>query len=156
MLNHLTTLSQAEKDLVLHAPLYVSLLIAGADGDINNHEKERILELIHTKTFSERYELREMYKEIDHDAASEMRRMIAELPESTEERNSLLSNKIAGLNSVFNKVDHGFAVQLYNSLRQFAAYVATADGGWWGIGSVTQAEKDLAKLPMLNNPVNQE
>lgn len=156
MLNEFTSLSQAEKDLILHAPLYVSVLIAGADGNINTDEKNRILELIHTKTFSERYELRELYKELDHDAAAELRQIIATVPNNTEERNSWLSDKIAGLNKIFPKVDHAFAVQLYNSLRQFASYVAHADGGWWGIGAVTASEKDLIKLPMLENPAAQD
>lgn len=156
MLNQFTSLSQAEKDLILHAPLYVSVLIAGADGNINTDEKNRILELIHTKTFSERYELRELYKELDHDAAAELRQLIATVPNNTEERNALLSDKIAGLNKIFTKVDHAFAVQLYNSLKEFASYVATADGGWWGIGAVTAAEKDLIKLPMLENPAAQD
>jgi hypothetical protein len=152
MLNHILNLSEEEKGLILNAPFYVSLLIAGADGQIDSDEKNRVLELIHTKTFSERYELREMYKTLDHNAAEEMRKMIAALPENTEERSQFLSDMLARLNPIFPKLDQAFAISLYENLRQFAHYVATADGGWWGVGAMGSAEKALVKLPMLNNP----
>jgi hypothetical protein len=152
MLNHIQNLSDEEKVLILNAPLYVSLLIAGADGHIDSDEKNRTLELIHTKTFSERYELRELYKTLDHNAAEEMRKMIAALPENTEERNNYLSDMLSKLNVVFPKLDSAFAISLYENLRQFAHYVATADGGWWGVGAIGAAEKAFVKLPMLNNP----
>jgi tellurite resistance protein len=152
MLNHILNLSDEEKALILNAPLYVSLLIAGADGHIDSDEKNRAIELIHTKTFSERYELREMYKTLDHNAAEEIRKMIAALPENTDERNKFLSDMLARLNNLFPKLDQSFAISLYENLRQFAHYVATSDGGWWGVGSVGPAEKVYVKLPMLNNP----
>jgi tellurite resistance protein len=51
MLDHIHHLSEEEKNLVLQAPVYVSLLIAGADGHVQLEEQQRILELVHTKTF---------------------------------------------------------------------------------------------------------
>ena len=152
MLNHIQNLTEEEKELILNAPLFVSLLIAGADGNIDSDEKNRALELIHTKTFSERYELREMYKTLDRNAADEMRDMLAALPENTEERNQHLSDMLSRLNDIFPKLDASFAISLYENLRQFAHYVATAEGGWWGVGSIGTAEKVFVKLPMLNNP----
>lgn len=156
MLDHIKSLTDEEKNLVLHAPMYVSILIAGADGDINTDEKNRVLELIHTKTFSERYELRDLYQTLDINAADELRRMIASLPDETVERNQLLSDMIARLNHIFPRLERTFAIQLYNSLRQFASYVANADGGWWGVAAVNEAERAFVKLPMLNDPSKQE
>lgn len=156
MLEHINSLSAEEKNLIIHAPVYVSLLIAGADGDISSEEKNRMLELIHTKTFSERFELRELYKSLDADAANDMRKIIAALPEVTAERNEYLSDMIARLNKIFGKVEHNFAVQLYNSLREFAAYIANADGGWWGVGATSDVERAFVKLPMLTDPSNQD
>ena len=45
MLEHIQNLSEEEKNIIIHSPLYVSVLIAGADGDVTSGEKKRILEL---------------------------------------------------------------------------------------------------------------
>lgn len=136
--------------------MYVSLLIAGADGDINDKEKHRILELIHTKTFSEKYELKELYQTLDHDAAHELRQMIASLPESKNERNQILIDKLSQLNKIMPKLEHRFQIHLYKSLRQFAHYIAHSDGGFWRVGAVKHAENEFLKLPMIQNPEDSE
>lgn len=156
MFEHITNLTESEKNLILHAPMYVSVLIAGADGEINDTEKHKILELIHTKTFSEKYELREIYQSLDLDAAHELRELIATLPQDKEERNQKLSDTLAGLNKVLPKLEHRFQVQFYKSLRQFAHYIATADGGFWGVGALKHAEEEFVKLPMIQNPQEAE
>jgi hypothetical protein len=156
MLDHIKSLKEEEKNLILHAPMYVSILIAGADGDVDEVEKKRILELIHTKTFSEKYELRELYRTLDHDAANELRMMIATLPQDRDQRNTHLTQLLSQLNHIMPKLEKPFAIQLYHSLRQFAHYVATAEGGFWGVNTMTPAEKLLVHLPMIHNPEHEE
>ncbi len=152
MLDYIKLLSEEEKQIVLLSPVYVSLLIAGADGHFDSDEKKRILELIHIKTFSERYELTMLYTELETEANLQLRNMIASLPEDTQERNQLLSDLIARLNTILPKMEPIFAIQLYDSLRQFAHYIANADGGWWGISAIGAAEREFVKLPMLDKP----
>lgn len=152
MLEHINNLKAEEKDIIIHSPMYVSVLIAGADGEVNDAERKRILELIHTKTFSEKYELRELYQTLDHDAAHELRELIAALPHDRNERNQFLVDKLAKLNTIFPKLEHRFQIQLYKSLRQFAHYIAHAEGGFWSVGAVKHAEQEYMKLPMIINP----
>ncbi len=155
MLDHIHHLTQEEKDLVLQAPVYVSLLIAGADGNFQQEEQKRILELVHTKTFSEQYELRELYASLNHNLAEHLRHMMASLPEDTEERQAMLSGLLGRLNDIFPRLEQFFARQLYKSLREFAHYIAHADGGFWGISAVSDAERQWVKLPMLNEPFSE-
>jgi hypothetical protein len=152
MLDHIHHLSEEEKNLVLQAPVYVSLLIAGADGHVQLEEQQRILELVHTKTFSEQYELRALYAELDHDLAAHLRQMLVSLPENTEERQDMLSGLLQRLNLIFPQLEKHFARQLFKSLREFAHYIAHADGGFWGISAVSDAERQWIKLPMLEEP----
>lgn len=156
MLEHINTLTDQEKDIIIHSPMYVSVLIAGADGDITDGEKHRILELIHTKTFSEKYELKELYQTLDHDAGHELRQLLAELPEDKDERSRILSDKLARLNQIMPKLEHRFQIHLYKSLRQFAHYIAHADGGFWGVGAVKHSENEFLKLPMIQDPEEAE
>ena len=152
MLEHINNLTEEEKNIIIHSPMYVSVLIAGADGEVNDTEKHRILELIHTKTFSEKYELKELYQTLDHDAAHELRTLLAELPEDKNERNQKLTALLSRLNSIMPKLEHRFQVQLYKSLRQFAHYIAHAEGGFWRVGAVKHAEQEFIKLPMIQDP----
>ncbi|MEY4002704.1 MAG: hypothetical protein RIT07_746 [Bacteroidota bacterium] len=152
MLAFISHLTSEEQQIVTLSPVYVSLLIAGADGHFDTDEKKRIVELIHTKTFSERVEMQTLFRQLNADAGEQIRFLIASLPENTAERNQLLSDMIARLNDIFPKLDYNVAVQLYNSLRQFAHYIASADGGWWVISAVSETEKAFVKLPMLNTP----
>jgi len=154
MLDFIKHLSADEQRIVAQSPIYVSLLIAGADSHFDTDEKRRIVELIHIKTITERYELRSLYKHLNLNAQEQIRNMISSLPENTDERNIYLSELIARLNEIFPKLEGSFAVQLYSSLRQFAVYISTADGGWWGISAVSDAEKAFVKLPMLNAPAH--
>lgn len=152
MLEHINNLTDEEKNIIIHSPMYVSVLIAGADGEVNDTEKKRILELIHTKTFSEKYELKELYKTLDHDAAHELRELIAALPEEKVARNQYLVELLSRLNAIMPKLEHRFQVHLYKSLRQFAHYIAHAEGGFWRVGAVKHAEQEYLKLPMIHNP----
>ncbi|NBP06248.1 MAG: hypothetical protein EBV15_08545 [Bacteroidetes bacterium] len=152
MLDFIKHLSADEQQIVAQSPMYVSLLIAGSDGNFDTDEKKRIVELIHIKTFTERFELQTLYKQLSINSEENIRNMISSLPENTDERNQLLSDLIARLNDIFPKLDSNIATQLYSSLRQFAVYISTADGGWWGISSVSDSEKNYVKLPMLNSP----
>jgi hypothetical protein len=152
MLEHIHNLTEEEKNIIIHSPMYVSVLIAGSDGEVNDTEKKRILELIHTKTFSEKYELRELYKTLDHDSAHELRELIASLPDEKVARNEFLVNMLSRLNHIMPKLEHRFQVHLYKSLRQFAHYIAHAEGGFWRVGAIKHAEQEYIKLPMINDP----
>lgn len=152
MLEHIQNLSEKEKDLIIHSPMYVSLLIAGADGEIHDAEKHRMLQLIHTKTFSEKYDLRELYKTLDHDAEHELRKIVATLPSDKKERTEMLTGILSGLNSILPKLEHQFQVHLYKSLKQFAHYISHAEGGFWKVGAVNHLQQELMKLPMIKDP----
>lgn len=155
MFEYIHNLSESEKNLVLNAPLYVTILVAGADGEISHEEKKKAIEIIHIKSFAEGYEMREIYKNLEYDVAHELRTLIAALPEATTERNQYLSDLLAGLNQIFPKLDKNFAVKYYKSLREFAHYIAHAEGGFWGVASVSSAEKEVVKLPMIMDPLTQ-
>lgn len=149
---HFHELSPEEQKLLHQAPLLVSILIAGADGKIDTDEKHRVLEVVHTKTFSEKNELSEFYKELNMTAEKDLRTLIAALPDDTEERNTMISDLLSGLNPILKKLESNLALRFYKNLREFANYIATADGGFWGIGSVSAEEKAWVKLPMIENP----
>jgi len=154
MLDNLTQLDKEEKDLLIVAPSLVAALIGGADGEFSDDEIERAAEVIHIKTFSEKHEhVREIYELLDHESTEQdMVSLMVSLPKDTKERNSYLTERLSSVNAILPKLNYAFSKRYYKSLRQIAHLVANADGGFWGIGSIHEAEKEFVKLPMINEP----
>lgn len=152
MLYHISKLHRDEQELIKKAPLLVSILVAGADGDIVPAEINRTVKLIHTKSFSETSDIRHLYKEIDHDVESALLSLLNELPADAEEREKDLIEKLSGLNAIMDKLDRHVAIDFYKSLRSFALRVALTTGGIFGMNKINYHEKEIIKLPMLKEP----
>ncbi|MDB4347730.1 hypothetical protein OAB01_03635 [Bacteroidia bacterium] len=154
MLDNLTQLNQEEKDLLIAAPTFVAALIGGADGNFTDDEIERAAEVIHIKTFSEKHEhVREIYELLDHSQTEQdLVSLMVSLPKTAKERNLYLSTELEQLNGILPKLNYSFSIRYYKSLRQIAHLVANADGGFWGMGAMHEAERVFVKLPMLIEP----
>jgi hypothetical protein len=152
MLYHISKLHRDEQELVKKAPLLVTILVAGADGEVDSEEINKAVNLIHTKSFFEASDIRHLYKEIDHDVEASLNTLLKELPTDAIEREKRVSEQLEGLNPIFAKLDSQIAIDFYKSLRNFALKVAQTSGGILGINVVNHHEKEVVKLPMLNEP----
>ena|SRR5690606_41613550 len=152
MLYQLEKLNEEEKELVLNAPAYITILIAGADNDITEAEIRRSLQLVHVKTYSESLEIRDLYQEIDHDFESRLNNLIDELPKTLEEREKVLIEELSKLNRIFHLIDERLSHKYYLSLLSFSAYIARAAGGVFGIDRVSFREEKFVHLPMIEDP----
>ncbi len=150
MLSKIEHLSNSEKHLILNAPVLVSALVAGADGEFYASEIKEAVKIIHIKTYSETRDVSGVYKATDGHTEEAIDLLIDNLPESTEERNEMLISQLKGLNDIFPKLDETFAADLYSSLKELAYYVSNA--GNLGVGMRSDQEKEMAKLSFLNNP----
>jgi hypothetical protein len=150
-MNHkLEHLSQSERELVLNAPLLVSALISGADGEFHTDEIKKAVKIIHIKSYAETRDVSGVYKTIEAQSEETIETLINALPESTLDRNEVLINQLKGLNDIFPKLDANFAHDLYESLKELAYYVSVAGNS--GIGFQNDMEKELVKLPFLQEP----
>jgi len=152
MLSKIEHLSNSEKNLILEAPVLVSALVAGADGEFHPEEIAKAVKIIHVKTYSETRDVSGVYKEVDAHTEDSIDALIDALPENTLLRNEMLINRLKGLNSIFPKLDPDFASELHKSLRELAYYVSNA--GDLGVGMRTDQEKEMAKLSFLDAPMH--
>lgn len=150
MLNKIEHLSASEKQLIMDAPILVSTLVSGADGDFSKEEIAQAAKIIHIKTYSETRDVSGVYKSIDAYSEDTINSLIEVLPSSTLERTQYLTDQLKGLNDIFTKLDADFAHELYTSLKELAFYVSNA--GDLGVGLRSEQEKELAKLSFLNAP----
>lgn len=154
MLFQLRNLKDSEKETVKLAPIWVALYIANLDGKIEISELEKVKEVIHIKTYSEKNDVHYLYKELDNSSVLDdlIAGELTKLPQSVEERSAMLESRLAGLNQVFPKLDPEYTKQLYKSLRDIAVSVANAAGGVMGMGKITPEESEAIHLPMIEKP----
>jgi len=152
MLYQLRNLSEAEQSIVLKSPVWVILLIACADHDIDEREIDRAKEIIHIKSFATKNDVKNVYLELDAHVDEEIDNALKSLSAVGAERLSFIEENLAKLNKIFPKLDSAYATQLYNSLLSLARSIAEAEGGIFGIGRVSNKEEKYVGLPMLNKP----
>lgn len=152
MVNHFKELSEEEIELMLKAPAMVSVLIAGADGKIDNKEKSVAVSYAKLKTYSARKILLDYYNIVQKDFEDHMNNLIKELPDDHNERNKILEENLEKLNPILEKLDKTFAINFYESMKSFAKQTAEASGGILNMLSISVEESKLIDLKMIKNP----
>jgi len=147
----LRNLNETEKDSLKTAPIYVGLLIASVDGEVSENELARIEDIIKTKTFSEQNDVHYLYTELaNNDLLGNINTIFNGLGDSTEARVSGATEALKNLNSILPKVSPTYALQFRESLHDIAVEVAKASGGIFGMGSISDEEKEVLDLPMID------
>ncbi len=152
MIYEFEPLSKENQELMLKAPAFIAVLMAGADNDIDPQEVNRAVELVKIKTFSEKQDLQTYYYEVEKTIEKDINSILNVLPKTAEERNPLISAELAKLNAALGKIKNKYAHDLYNSWKGYANSIARAWGGIMGINSINAHEEAWINLPMLNEP----
>lgn len=146
-------LSQEELDDLYLTPVWVSILIAGADNVFSKKEINRAVKLTREKQQEDEEFIVEFYKAVAKKFEVNLKGYIALMPRDLEKRTEFLINKIRRVNDLFKKIEIEYAQQLYLSFRDFAYNVAHASGGLFGFLSVSFAESKFIDLKMIEEPI---
>lgn len=143
---YFSDLNESEINLLLKAPALVTLLIAGADNDIDDKEKSLGEKLVNYRTFTSDTKLHEYYEEVNQGFETQLSALIdAWKPGSGSE----IATELSSLNPILSKLDATYADMLKASWRSLAKKVAEADGGFVGFGSISKEESQLIGLSMI-------
>jgi hypothetical protein len=105
-----------------------------------------------SKQMRAREKLVDYYKEVATDFELKMEKMIKELPDDKDERNSDITIELKKLNRILPKVDKIWSVQFVASLKDLAKRIAEASGGVLGYMTVSYDEAKLVELKMIEDP----
>ena len=152
MIPQFEDLHQEESELMYSLPIYVSVLIAGADGKIDSMEIKKAVSLAGLKKKKARKDLLDYYNHVNTDYEDKIKMTIANLPLGHKEREKILIDNLSKANDIFLKVDKAFAIKLYASLKETAKHIAEASGGVFGYMSVGYEESRLIDLKMIKDP----
>jgi len=152
MLAEFAHLSNPEIELVLKAPILISILIAGADGNIDRKEIQESIKVAQKNAKKSKTRLMEFYQFVGEDFEDKLKILLANYPSSASQRSNMVVQELAQLNHVFPKIDRVFAQELYGSIKEIAHKIAQSSGGLLGIKSVGEEEARYVNLPMIKDP----
>ncbi|HKK77259.1 MAG TPA: hypothetical protein VJ953_19425 [Saprospiraceae bacterium] len=150
----LKNLSADEQQQMKDAIAYITILVAGADGNIDKNEISASEKLTKIRSFSFQDELMPYYQEVGKDFSERLDHFLEELPENVEERQEIVSNELKKLNPILAKLSTHYSHIFYDSFVSFARHVAKSSGGIIGFFRVGPEEKQVMDLPMLNPTVD--
>jgi hypothetical protein len=152
MIKEFEKLTSAEIELMHKAPVLVSILIAGADGKIDNKEVNRAMSLTEAKQKRTRSSLMAFYTEVGTDFEDKIRIVIQSLPSKVDKRTAEISTLLSQLEGILKKLNNQIAKEFYNSLREIATEIAESSGGLLGLKTIGDEEALLVNLPMIKDP----
>lgn len=152
MVEEFKTLRDDEIEILLDAPVLVSVLIAGADDKIDKTEISQAVEIANSKQARAREQLIEYYREVGVSFEEKFKKYVEELPDSSTARTDIITKELSKLNHILPKIDPTFAIKLYASLKDMGKKVAEASGGVLGYMSVSYEEAKLMELGMIEDP----
>lgn len=156
MVEEFKTLRDDEIEVLLNAPVLVSVLVAGADDKIDKDEIAQAVEIANSKQARAREQLIEYYREVGKDFQSKFEAYVKELPNNSDARSEIITTELRKLNHILPKLDRKFSIKLYASLKEMAKKVAEASGGILGYMSVSYEEAKLMELQMIEDPEKYE
>lgn len=142
-------LNQEEFDALIDAPALITILIGGADGNLDAEERHWSERLLRSRTYNKPKALNEFYRVVSEIFWVKVNGHLTELPADTTGRTRIISEALEKLNPILAKLDPDIASDLYHGFLGLAAETAVASGGFLRIGGVGEAEEALVKLPML-------
>ena len=154
MLNAFKKLSQEDIEELYLIPIWVSILIAGADNKIDQSELKKAIQIAKGKQFEEDNLIIDYYKKVAQKFEVNLKGYVTLMPKNKDQRIEFLIKRLDRVNYFFTMMDMEIAHQLYLSFRDFAYKVAHASGGIFGLLSVSYAESQYIDLKMIADPSN--
>ncbi len=145
-----SSISEAQKGKLKDALGLITILVAGADGTIDEQELNWAEKLTHIRTYAEPVELNDFYKDVEADFDDRFKTLLNEFSSETSERAEEISKRLSDLNEILNCLSNPVAYRLYSSFTSFAKHIAKASGGFLRFGSISSEEKQWINLPMLH------
>ncbi len=149
LMEYFTHLSESEMDLLTDSISYITILVAGADGNIDNKETEWATKLTKIRSYSSSEVLNPFYERVGSNFEERLDYLIDVLPKEVGSRNETISAELSKINAILPKLDDKLAYAMYDSLTTFAKHVAESSGGFFRFGSISKEEAALIDLPML-------
>lgn len=150
MISGFEPLSEAQFVITKDAIAWITLLIATADGEMDEEEQQWAAKITKIRGYHNPNELTQYYEEVGKDFSATLSELMRFLPANASERRGILTRKLEQLNNILPLLENNLGHLLLKDFKSFAHHVAKASGGFLGFFSVSKEEASLIDLPMIN------
>ncbi len=151
MLDEYSGITRTEYEQLKNAIPAITILVAGADGTIEDHETDWAAKVTKIRSYNLPRRLSSFYKEVGKTFQEDVNHLKASFVTDPEGTKQQLKFQLATLNDVFRKLeDDELAHELYQSFLSFARHVARSTGGVLGWGSIGPEEQEIIGLTMIH------
>jgi hypothetical protein len=149
MHSQLDKLTSEEKQSVLYAPALITILIASADGEIDEKEVTWAEKVTKFRTETAHHSLTEYYELVAATFHTDFAYLLKGFSIDSKERMAQVSAALSALNAPLSKIDEDMKERLLESFRTFARSVAETNEGILGFFMNNVEEEKVIKLEML-------
>lgn len=149
MLKEFQNLIPTEQQRLFDAIPLITILVAGADDDIDQVELAEAQRLADIRSYNNLGLINAYYEAIDAKLAERIQELTRELPNTLEPRQAEISERLSALNDIFPKMQEPFAYLYYKSFVSFAKQIAEAHGGFMRFMTIGPKEAEVIDLPMI-------
>lgn len=150
MLKEFKNLTPAEQALMFDAIPLITILVAGADGNIDEVELAEAQKLADIRSFDNHGLLKAYYELIDKDLTGKIQEMSKLLPNELEPRQQEIAARLSGINPILAKMELPFGYLYFKSFRSFSRHIAESHGGFLRFMTIGPQEAEVVDLPMLS------
>jgi hypothetical protein len=126
MIKQFENLSMEDRNLLLNAPVLLSVLVSCSPGEVNKDQKADAIKLAHLKTFTADALLIPFYVELEKDFKNRFESAVQEYMPFNEQKREKLKAEIGRINLVLQKLNTDYANKLHNSFEKYERHVRRA------------------------------
>lgn len=152
MIRALKSLDEKEQEIILKAPAMIAILVAGADDDIDQRERDAARKITKYRRLTGEPLLIPYYEMVYERFEETVLELLKDYPALATLRNPIIVKQLEQINDILPKLDKEYAAALYEGWKEFAHHVAKASGGFLGFFKVSQEERQWLDLSMIKDP----
>ena len=123
-MNPFENISPGENEALLKFPVYVSLLAAISDGNLDEAAKKSAIKFSHIKTYSCDPLLASFYEAADKYFEQNMLQLDKDLPVKNEERVTAIKKELSELEKIVAKLGEEYITVMHLSMKSFKDHVS--------------------------------
>ena len=126
MIPQFEKLNFREQELLIRAPVLLSVLASCSEHGINQKQKADAIKLAHIKTFTALPELKPYYEAVEKNFKEHFEEAAERYYPFDEEHRHLLKMEIKNIHEIISRLNHTYAVALSKSLERYVIHVKKA------------------------------
>ncbi|SCY41378.1 hypothetical protein [Flavobacterium caeni] len=120
-------LTHEQREKLQQFPAFISLLAANADGQLDDQEKQKAIDLAHIKDYDNKEPLlARYYQDVRENFAQQLDRLDALLPRDKKQREEAIKYQLTEIETILGVLGSAYAQAMRRSMQSFKEYVSNA------------------------------